>query len=288
MDFHPFTESANFVDLLNSQQSVSSTQVPFLATEGIEDLHFAEASRNKERRTWTPTDDIVLISSWLNTSKDAVIGNEQRSLAFWTRIAAYYNASPKVAGCEKREASHCKNRWQKINDIVCKFCGAYEAATRQKTSGQNENDVLKLAHEIFFTNHNKKFTLEHAWTELRNGQKWCALSTAKKDGSSKKRMCEDDSEMMEHSATDDGGTKRPQGVKAAKRCSKERMSKKTVLDGNDLSNFQTMWGIKKQDLDMKKRLSKMKLLDSLIAKPEPLAAYEEGLKKKLIDELMST
>uniref|UniRef100_A0A0D3CYD7 Uncharacterized protein n=1 Tax=Brassica oleracea var. oleracea TaxID=109376 RepID=A0A0D3CYD7_BRAOL len=65
------------------------------------------------------------------------------------------------------------------------------------------------------------------------------------------------------------------------------MSKKIVLDGNDLSNFQTMWGIKKQDLDMKKRLSKMKLLDSLIAKPEPLAAYEEGLKKKLIDELMS-
>ncbi|KAF3493180.1 hypothetical protein DY000_02054893 [Brassica cretica] len=65
------------------------------------------------------------------------------------------------------------------------------------------------------------------------------------------------------------------------------MSKKTVLDGNDLSNFQTMWGIKKQYLDMKERLSKMKLLDSLIAKPEPLAAYEESLKKKLIDELMS-
>nr|VDD63606.1 unnamed protein product [Brassica oleracea] len=121
-----------------SQQSVSSTQVPFLATEGIEDLHFAEASRNKERITWTPTDNVVVISSWLNTSKDAIIGNEQRSLAFWTRITAYYNASPKVAGCEKREASHCKNRWQKINDIVCKFCGAYEAATTQKTSGQNE------------------------------------------------------------------------------------------------------------------------------------------------------
>ena len=96
MDFHPCTESSNFVDLLNSQQSVSSTQVPFLATEGIKDLHFAEASRSKERRTWTPTDDVVLINSWLNTRKDAVIGNEQRSHAFWTRIDAYYNASPKV------------------------------------------------------------------------------------------------------------------------------------------------------------------------------------------------
>uniref|UniRef100_A0A0D2ZXL7 Myb-like domain-containing protein n=1 Tax=Brassica oleracea var. oleracea TaxID=109376 RepID=A0A0D2ZXL7_BRAOL len=107
-------------------------------------------------------------------------GNEQRSVAFWKRVAAYFEASPKVGGCEKREPSHCKQRWQKINDLVSKFAGAYEAATREKRSGQNENDVLKLAQEIFFTNHNKKFTLEHAWKELRNDQKWCALYTAKK------------------------------------------------------------------------------------------------------------
>ena len=69
------------------------------------------------------------------------------------RIDVYFSASPKLAGCEKREASHCKQRWHKMNDLVCKFCGAYEAATREKSSGQNENGVLKLAHEIFFTNH---------------------------------------------------------------------------------------------------------------------------------------
>ena len=38
---------------------------------------------------------------------------------------------------------------------------------------------------------------------------------------------------------------------------------------------------------MKERLSKMKLLDSLIAKQEPLLDYEEALKNKLINELMS-
>ena len=38
---------------------------------------------------------------------------------------------------------------------------------------------------------------------------------------------------------------------------------------------------------MKEKLSKIKLLDSLIAKQEPLADYEEALKKKLINELMS-
>ena len=145
MDFNPFRESANFVDLLNSQQNVvfgnvtdsvslSPSQASFFGSQGPEDSNFADdtqASR-KERRAWMPTDDVVLISSWLNTNKDVVVGIEQKSLAFWKRIAAYYNANPKLAGSENREATHCKNRWQKINDIVCKFCGAYEAATRRK------------------------------------------------------------------------------------------------------------------------------------------------------------
>ena len=53
-----------------------------------------------------------------------------------------------------------------------------------------------------------------------------------------------------------------------------------------MSEFQRMWDIKKKDLAVKERLSKMKLLDSLIAKQE-LAEYEEALKKKLINELFS-
>uniref|UniRef100_A0A0D3DN48 Myb-like domain-containing protein n=1 Tax=Brassica oleracea var. oleracea TaxID=109376 RepID=A0A0D3DN48_BRAOL len=67
----------------------------------------------KERRSWTPTDDVVLISSWLNTSKDAVVGNKQKFVAFWKRIADYFDASPKLAGCEKRQPMHCKQRKNK-------------------------------------------------------------------------------------------------------------------------------------------------------------------------------
>uniref|UniRef100_A0A0D3BXU4 Myb-like domain-containing protein n=1 Tax=Brassica oleracea var. oleracea TaxID=109376 RepID=A0A0D3BXU4_BRAOL len=274
MDFNPFRESANFVDLLNSQQNVvfgnvtdsvslSSSHAPFFASQGPEYLNFTDDTQGsrKERRAWTPTDDVVLISSWLNTSKDAVVGTEQKSLAFWKRIAAYYNASPKLAGSEKREAAHCNNRWQKNNDIVCKFCGAYEAASREKTSGQNENDVLKLVHEIFFTNHKKKFTLEHAWKKLRNDQKWCELSTAKAEGSSKKRK---------NSGGDDEATTRPPGVKAAK-----ARSRKPLVDGKELAEFQTMWSMKKEDLALKENLSKIKLLDTLIARQGTLADYEE-------------
>ena len=135
---------------------------------------------------------------------------------------------------------HCKQRWQKINDLVCKFCGSYEAATRKKTSGQNETDVLKRAHEIFYNNYKKKFTLEHAWIELRNEQKWCDLSSSKQDGSSKKRKLDDGAQSSasrlsesKTSEADDGNT-RPPGAKESK-----ARGKKTV-EGKGLSQFQSM------------------------------------------------
>ncbi|KAF3572516.1 hypothetical protein F2Q69_00062080 [Brassica cretica] len=164
-----------------------------------------------------------------------------------------------------------------INDLVCKFCGAYEAATREKASGQNENDVVKHAHTIFYNNYKKKFTLEHAWNELRNNQKWCALMTAKKDVSSKKRKCEDGDDSETSQATDN---KRPPGVKASK-----ASGKKKVVDEKYLDEFETMWTIKQQDLAAKEKLSKMNMLQSLLGKNEPLADYEESLKKKLINDL---
>ncbi|KAF2601714.1 hypothetical protein F2Q70_00027648 [Brassica cretica] len=71
------------------------------------------------------------------------------------------------------------------------------------------------------------------------------------------------------------------GVKAAK-----ARGKRMMVEGKELDGFQTMWSIKKEDLAMKEKLSKMRLLENLIAK-EKLAEYEEALKQKLISELLS-
>ena len=291
MDSFPSTGTSKFVELLSQQTlsfgnyedsvELSSSEVPFRGSLGTEASNFEAGdtpAERRERRKWTQADDIVLISSWLNTSKDPVVGNEQRSGTFWKRIAAYFAASPHVPGREVRESGHCKQRWHKINDLVCKFCGAYEAASREKSSGQNENDVLRQAHQIFFNNQNKKFTLEHTWRELRNDQKWCDL--AKNDGSSRKRKAEDGPDSSTSEAT---ASKRPPGVKAAK-----ASGKKTVVETVDLNKFQSMWTIKQQELAVKERLSKMSLLGSLIGKKEPLAEHEEILKSKLINDLLSS
>ncbi|KAF3544281.1 hypothetical protein DY000_02010163 [Brassica cretica] len=78
-----------------------------------------------------------------------------------------------------------------------------------------------------------------------------------------------------------GFSNRPPGVKAAKGFGKKKMTESKAL-----SAFESMWSIKKEEMALKERVTKMKLLDSLLAKNEPLAEYEEALKKKLINELL--
>lgn len=268
MDYNPYPQASN---LVGQNISFGSSQVRTPVSDDV--------GERLSRRKWTPSDDILLISAWLNTSKDPIVGNEQRSDAFWSRIAAYYAASQKVPGCEERKSGHCKQRWHRINDQVCKFSGAYASATREKSSGCNENDVLKKAHVIFYANYTKKFTLEHAWKELRNDQKWSDQFSAKNESNANKRKGDDGGESSNSQATE---PKRPVGVKAAKAA-----GKKPMVEEKALKEFESMWSIKQQDLAAKENLSRMSILNALIAKKEPLADYEEALKKKLISDMFN-
>lgn len=38
--------------------------------------------RRKTRCNWNPAEDIVLISAWLNISKNPIVGNEQKNICF--------------------------------------------------------------------------------------------------------------------------------------------------------------------------------------------------------------
>ena len=290
-----YSQSSSFLDLLNNQQQntqpslqLSPANVSFDGTQWAEDAtleaHIVED--RKERRKWTPTEDMVLISAWLNTSKDPVVSNEQKAIAFWKRIAAYVAASPKLSGMQKREPTHCKQRWGKINEGVCKFVGCYEAATKEKSSGQNDSDVMKMAHAIFFNDYKVKFTLEHAWLELRHDQKWCRASTTKDKVQSKRRKLDDQSAQSSTSVPgEDDHSARPSRVKATKAKAKKSVSKPT-LEGEG-KEFHSLWEIRQQDFALKDKLNKHKLLDSLIAKTEPLSELEFALKNQLIKDMLA-
>ncbi|XP_024014250.1 glutathione S-transferase T3-like [Eutrema salsugineum] len=169
------------------------------------------------KRKWHPTEDIVLISAWLNTSKDPVIGNDQKAGAFWGRISLYFNNSPQLADFPERSSTVCKQRWGRINDQTCKFVGCYDAAIKQQSSGQNDNDLMKAAHQIFVSDHGFKFGLEHCWRELRHDQKWSSVS-AVKESEVKKRKIKSPTATSPHEVdAEESPESRPTGVKAAKK-----------------------------------------------------------------------
>ncbi|XP_010418262.1 PREDICTED: glutathione S-transferase T3-like isoform X3 [Camelina sativa] len=241
-------------------------------------------NNRKSRRKWTPTDDIVLIDAWLKTSKDP------KYVAFWKRVASYFASSPKLAaGQEKREAIHCKQRWTKINNAVCKFVGCYEAATAQLSSSgqseQSENDVISLAYQIYFDEHKAKFTLEHAWRELRHDPKWCADASVKK----KKRKFEEGSAQsssshpeLSHDGEDDDEAMPPPppAVKASK-----ALRRRNVTVNNNTSTVEVE-DKSLVEFQRKEKLSKHKLLDTLLSKTEPLSEMEMALKNKLINDML--
>ena len=223
------------------------------------------------RRKWTPADDEVLISAWLNTSKDAIVGNDQKLGKFWKRVGEYFAESPHGQDDgERRGDLTCKKRWHRINDQVTKFCGAYSAAERQIGGGESDTDVLKKAHDIFYSDQQSKFTLEHAWCVLRFEQKWLSLNTPKATASSKRKDGETDPStiVLDQEV-------RPEGCKAAK-------LKRSTVQGKSVADYTTIWEMKKEDLAIKERLSMLAILDSLLTKKEPLTEPEEVVKNKLL------
>ncbi|XP_013633385.1 PREDICTED: glutathione S-transferase T3-like [Brassica oleracea var. oleracea] len=134
--------------------------------------------------------------------------------------------------------------------------GCYEAAVKQKSSGQSEDDVMKMAHAIFFNDHK-----------------------------SKRRKIDDQSAQSSTSVPvgEEEAVGRPAGVKAAKAKNKRSVSKEEgVVD------FQKMWEIRERDYVMKDKLNKQKILDSLIKKIEPLTETEIALKNKLINDMLAS
>ena len=163
---------------------------------------------------------------------------------------------------------------------------------KQQSSRQNENDVMKAAHEIYFNDHQIKFTLDHAWRELRHDKKWCTTSQAKDGGrKSKRKHVEDGTAESASSQPESHGEDevmgRPPGVKAAKAKAKKWSTVEKKGKSVSVSEYQSMWDIKKQDLEMKDKLAKTKLLDSLLGKSEPLSDMEMALKNKLISDMLS-
>ncbi|CAI8609677.1 unnamed protein product [Vicia faba] len=70
---------------------MSGCQLPSFSTQvGAEKEKRVEVKKNS-REQFTRDEDILLIQSWLNVSKDPIVGVDQKAESFWVRVAANYN-----------------------------------------------------------------------------------------------------------------------------------------------------------------------------------------------------
>ncbi|XP_062118265.1 glutathione S-transferase T3-like [Humulus lupulus] len=155
-----------------SSTSVSETQ-PEHSVERLENviLHNEDESRHKCKVKWSKEVTILLISGWLNTSKDAIVGNDQTSTHFWARIAEYYNTNQK--GEQARIGRQCKDHWNKMNQKVERFNGCYKRVQQAHHSGWSDEQILENAHQLYkYENNNSNFLLVDCLRLPKDEPKW--------------------------------------------------------------------------------------------------------------------
>ncbi|XP_062019370.1 glutathione S-transferase T3-like [Rosa rugosa] len=136
------------------------------------------SAKSKSRSTnYSVQEDILLVSAWLNIGLDPVKGNDQKSTAYWARIAEYYHKNKTFE--TNRDASSLQHRWSAIQAAVNKFCGYYEQILNRPQSGETEQDKLQRAKKMYREREKVAFLQEHNWNILKYEQKWISFSAKK-------------------------------------------------------------------------------------------------------------
>ena len=115
---------------------------------------------------WRWEEDKLVISAWLNVSKDSVVITNQKDDAFWSRSCQYYKENN--SGLIKRRTIKMKKRWHRINVGAQGFDGCYDQASQRIGSGSNNDNTMELAHQLYQTRYQKKKRnfVQH-WLELQ-------------------------------------------------------------------------------------------------------------------------
>ncbi|CAK8536118.1 unnamed protein product [Lathyrus sativus] len=166
----PNNQNMYLIPQMNSNTMEFSTQVPPFSTQVGTEKEERVVVKKRSQEQFTRKEDILLIQSWLNVSKDPIVEVDQNAESFWLRIAASYNQYH--GQLREKSGGQLKCRWHRINGMVQKFVGCYKIALKVKKSGTSETDFMEDAHAIFAQDQDTTFNLEYAWRLLKDEVKW--------------------------------------------------------------------------------------------------------------------
>ena len=106
----------NDTDLYDDTIQSNPTVLTLVQNEVVPRLRKSQKTKN-----FSKEEDKLIVSAWLNTSKDAITGNDQQGGAFWQRILQYLELHG--GNHEECSQSSIKSRWTDINAKCSKFVG---------------------------------------------------------------------------------------------------------------------------------------------------------------------
>jgi hypothetical protein len=95
---------------------------------------------SKKLPNFSPTEDQMLVRSYLEVSGDAAVGTNQRKESLWSRIMNQYNE--KRGHYPGQTLRPAQSRWDSIKLEVSKFCGYYSKVLRGNHSGMSDADKV--------------------------------------------------------------------------------------------------------------------------------------------------
>ena len=134
---------------MDSNVRNSFTNSPISASRQFDsqqsDFNVNITRKSQRSKNFSPKEDCLLVSAWLNTSKDPITGVDQQTRQFWARIHAYFVENG--ANLNNRSQISLSNRWQEINREVGKFVGFVTQIENRQQSGTTEESRVMF----FFT-----------------------------------------------------------------------------------------------------------------------------------------
>lgn len=132
---------------------------------------------------WSLDEDLLLVSAWLNTSKDPSAGDDQDR--FWGKVTEYF-AKYSPPGARVRREKTISSRWYRTTQLVSNFAAIFKEVVQLNPSGKSFGDMLVDAHALYLGRTGKKFGLEHMWRALCNEDKWASHALPSGGGTSKR------------------------------------------------------------------------------------------------------
>jgi hypothetical protein len=143
MDSNFLSSFTNFLmseseDIL-SQSSDSNQLIDDLT---YSNLNVHSAKKSQRSKNFSLEEDCLLVSTWLNTSKDPITRVEQQTKQFWARVHAYFIENGR--NLNNRSQISISSRWQEINREVGKFVGFVTQIENRQQSGMTEESRVIL------------------------------------------------------------------------------------------------------------------------------------------------